>query len=456
MQQTANYPDIFGFITDIERRNEGVIQVGVAVRPQQVQAGRPFEVIALIQNTVDSEVEVVVSLELPGKDVAGKKDKFSAVKDRLAVLLAPSEVGYVSLPVVAKPDAAVGGEYSICVSVSAKAKEKKPRRIREDKGGGRFNPERVPSKIRKHLDVLQKLTFSSETRGGFLKGGGIQATFSLVKGGATENPSNLKPGWVSLWTLGTQSDAEPLLDKYGEMLRVKILPALKHQHLVQPLQEKTTERFKDAGYPLTDVEASTIARLLALILECAIAGELVAQTGQFAGTYNVMSIVNTKRLPGEDHERVLPRWTIALLQAIAKDERVAGVPPSRSVPHFAYDTLLYDAIVFGLQLVEHRSGEELGTAEEMAEYAGQTMRRIVKDGGLGFGDVFLPLVLAGILVTDLMLLKDERVNDVLRTLIPIFDRRSDEENTETAFIFDLGRDLLDKTLRQYGVLDSGR
>ena len=449
-QASSNYPDVFGYITDSERSSVDSVQIGVATRPSTVLAGRPFEVIILIQNAFDCHVDVAVTLRLPVKDAAGAKGCFTAAKDRLVVGLEPAEVGYITLPIAARSNTTPGDGYNIGVEVVAKLVDKKARRIRAPGGGGRFNPARVSKKMRQQLDELKKVKFAPQPR----KKGPLQVPFSVGKGKA-EKTGELKPGWIVLWSLSTQRDSEPLLDKYGELFRLKVLPGLKRQNIYQPLLEKTNERFTKAGYALTEVEAATVTRLLVALVELANTPELVAQCGPPATPYNVQSIIGTKRLPGQEDERALPRWTISFLQGIAKDERIIRAP-GRAVAFVAYDDLLIDALLFSLQMIERASGESLGTPEEMNEYAAQVMRKLAKTGELTFADVYLPLVIGGILVTDLVLLKDERINEVMRSMVSLLEHRRPEESDDNEYVFALTGKLLENKLRQYGTLDGGR
>ncbi len=454
-KQAVNYPDVFGYITDAERVNVGVVQVALATRPRIVQAGRPFEVIMLIQNASDSAVDVTVTLRPPEKDSSGHKGRFITGKTRLVVGMEPAEVGYAMIPLSSMPDTAVGNDYTVGMDIGVKVLEKKANRVRQADGGGRFNPERISPDARQQLEDLRKLTFSTQKRGGLLRGAtGLQTPFSILAG-KIGKPLNLTPGWVSLWTLDNQSDIEPLIEKYGELLRLKVLPVLKRQRLYPLLLAKTTETFKKAGYPLTDLEATIVARLLTLILEFAQSGDLVAQGGHAAGAYFVQSILTTKLLPGEERERHLPHWTMAFLQALAKDDRIARVP-AKAIVHFAYKELVHDAIIYGLQMVERDTGESLGAVEEMEDYAQLVLKNLHTRDHMSFSYAYLPLVLAGVIVIDLVMMKDERLVDLLKEMRDLVENRRTEENEDTEAVFDMSRYILNLTLKKYGILDSGR
>ena len=450
-----NFPDVLGYVTDSERQTIGPVQVTLATRPRSVQAGQPFTVVILLQNTVDSHIDVGVSLQLPEKDAGGKKGNFTTKKQRLVVGVEATEVGFIRWPVSCNLKTAPGDDYVLGIEITPRVLNKKANPIRLPEGGGRFSPDTVEEKARQQLEVLRQLEFSTGRRSGFMRSSNMLETSFKVVAGKINKPLNADPQWVCIWALGKQSDAEPLIAQYGELMRVKVLPALKRQRLYEPLLEKTKERFQAAQYPLTESEASAIARLLTLVLEFGNSGDLIAQGGAPAGAYHVQSILSTKRLPGEIEERNMPRWAKAFLQAIAKDERVAGVP-EKVIPAIAYDALLYDALMYSFQIVERDSGEDLGTSEEMAAYSEQVLKSLSPEGAMNFSYTYLPLVLGGIMTTDLMLMKGERLAEVMREIVHVIENRYDEHTEESDPIFHIAERLLEQTLRKYGILDSGR
>lgn len=460
-KQLVNYPDVFGHITSTPRLNMGVMQVALATRPRIIRAGRPFEVIMLIQNAADVAVDVTVKLHIPEKDAAGRKGKFVAGVERLVVGVNPAEVGFVTLPLTTLPDTAVSSDYSIGMELSVKPLEK-PNRVRLPEGGGTFNPRQVSREAREQIEQLQQLKFSNQKRG-FLRSSIIETRFSVLEG-KIGTPLELKPGWVSLWTLDNQDDIALLLDKYTDVLWRRVLPVLKRDRLYELLLARTVERFQKAGYPLTAVEASAVAKLLTLVVEFGGPGEQAAQVGVIAGEYNVYGIVKARRARAnttavnlfEDEQGLpsdVPRWCKAFLRALARDDRVARVP-AKAIAHFAYDDLVHDALMFSFRALERDTGEDLGSDEEMHNYAEMVVLKLNKLGELGFSYVYLPLLLGAVLMADQSLVGDERLVDVMKALREIVDAREDEHTDDNDDVFDLAHRVVNLTMRKYGLLDN--
>src|SRR5215468_1697322 len=99
MSDSVNYPDVLGFLTGGQRASFGAAQVALAVRPRLIRAGRPFEVILLVQNASDGAIDVTMTLHLPNIDARRQHDRFLTKTQKLVVTVKGAEVGYVVLPV---------------------------------------------------------------------------------------------------------------------------------------------------------------------------------------------------------------------------------------------------------------------------------------------------------------------------------------------------------------------
>ncbi|MFW5690960.1 MAG: hypothetical protein ACOCXZ_00550 [Chloroflexota bacterium] len=443
-------------ITDVDRHHVGPVEVALATRPRTVKAGREFEVIMLIQNTLDCPVDVTATLQLPAKDHEGQAGRFLTGTERLVVGVAPAEVGYVTLPMSTMPDTAIGSDYMIGMDVSAKPLAK-GQRIRHD-GGSLFNPETVPASKRDAITDLQKLRFSTRQRRGFLRSGTVLETpIAIIQGKIGRTP-DFKPGWTSLWTLEDQQDPDLLIAKYGELMRQKVLPGISKDKLFEPMVRKTFTLFKQAGYTLTKEETFSVTRLLLCILDYA-----AGHTGSAAaGIYDVMGTlryvvrererIEKARLIGEEPEIKLPHWAIGYMQLLAKDERVARVP-NKVIPELLYDAVLRDALEYGLRIVERDSGENLGGDEEMAAYVDIVIGRL-RDGDMDFGHAYLPLVIGGFIVTDQVLIGDERVADVMKSLRFLLEKRENEIDEHNEPVYHMAKFILESILKKYGFLNN--
>lgn len=454
-----NYPDVLGHIAGEARHNAGAVQVAMAVRPQTVQAGHPFEVIMIIQNTADVAADVTVNLQLPERDIDNKKGRFLAKSERLVIGLEPAEVGYVTLPVTTLPDTAVSDSYSVGMDIAVKTLDKKPGRVRAAEGGAPLNPRHLKPDRREQLEALKSLTFSANKRGGWLRGEVLEVKLNVLPG-KVGKLVNLKPGWFTLWTLDDyQEDDDALVEKYQEVMRLRVLPALRKEALYPVLLEKTRARFSAAGYELQAIEALLITKVLTLVLEYANAGD-TGHAPTIAAAYDFSS----RLLPRTEKQRFLqvletgqeppplPNWAKAMLKAIARDER-ASKAPVKAIAHFAYDDLLRDAVLLAFHAVEIATGEEMGTPEEMDDYALQVLSRLREGGNMDFNHTYLPLVLGGMVLFDQVLLPDDKLPEILHDVRIILDARRAEEDDESQPVFVMTRAVVEHALRKYGYVD---
>lgn len=275
MADPQNFPDILGYISNNVRADFGPIQAAMALAPNPVKAGRAVTVVVVLQNVVDAPVEVLATLEVPERDLNGKPKRFVAKSQRLAIGMQAAEVGMVTLPVTTMP-VTTPGIYKLAISLSSKLNGRAPR-IRKHEGGGAVSMAVLSRQQQQQIETLKKLRyFNAVQRKGGLFGGGeqvLEATLKVEEGtiGAVVD---LKADYRTLWARqDLREDPRVLLQRHEAAVREYLLPSLDRTRLLEPLTQRTLARFREAGYSLTDIEASLIARLMTHILEYACTGE---------------------------------------------------------------------------------------------------------------------------------------------------------------------------------------
>jgi hypothetical protein len=448
--QQPKYPDVLGYITDVPPHTVGGVQVALALRPGVVRAGRHMEVIMLIQNTVDAPVDIAVELQAPEKDAAGKKGRFVAGKARLVVGVEAAEVGYVMLPVSTMPDTAVSEDYTLGMEIKVK-QLKKGTTVRHPERNTSFQPDTIPTDRQEKVQELKQLQFSTRKRG-LLRSNTLEIPFA-VSPGKVGSLLDLKPGWVSLWTLQDHDDINVVLDKFREVLRDRVLPALKPEALFKPLAEKTAQRFQEAGYPLNETEVVFAVKMMLVLIEYARDTETRYNPLE-VGIYHVGALLQPRPEHAADtsFSRELPRWLKAMLGAMARDERVIRYP-QRALPFVAYDELLYDSLLHAFALVENVTGENLGTHEEMQRYAESVLQMLRQSNTMNFVYAYMPLILGGITIHDKVLLPNERLSDVLQELRIVLDHRENELTADNEMAFRIAQRIVDHSLKKYGYYD---
>lgn len=441
MQDDANYPDILGLITGGARCNLGAVHAALAVRPRVVPAGQPFEVLVLLQNATDAAVDVTASIILPDVDARKERGRFVAKSARLVVGMTAAEAGVIVLPATSLPDTAAG-DYRVTVDLEAKPLSK-ARRIRQPNGGGAVLIDHLPEHGRQQIGTLRELQFSVQKRFGR---SALDAPFTL-HGVSLAPMIDFKAGWVSLCKLADYADPRPILHRYADTLRAYILPRLKRGETYAPLLTMTEKRFRDAGYPLQPAEAVLIAKLLTLILEYAAPKE-TAHGYIAAGGYGIQPLIDRDPLT-LDAPPTLPRWCSSLLVLMERDPRVIQHPVS-VVVNGLYNELLYDAVVHGFDLVAQATGEDLGTPDEVHGYAAGLVSALKVTDQIDFSRAYLPLVIAGVLISDKLPVSKESPAELLSMIAVALEKRRPEISDDIQPIYEIASELIDRTSLKYG------
>lgn len=446
MTETANYPDILGYITEGRRFNLNVLQLALGVRPRVVRAGRSFEVILLVQNASDVNIDLQVNMELPERDAKKQKGKFQTGKNRLVVGLRPAEVGYIKLPASCQPDTAVDDNYKISMEVKVKALEK-PGRIRNAEGGGGVFINTLRPEVREELENLRKLSFSTEKRFGLRDV--LEVSFGVMPGRLGQI-ANLQPGWVNLWSLSDHSDEEALLTRYGARLVERALPQLRGEQALTPLLEATQTHFSATGYTLHPGEALMIAKLLTFMLEMsAPSDDAIDYLDNPA--FNIRDILEKHAAEEAENGAApeLPRWFDGLLHHVARNEELIRAP-AQVVSKLLYLDLVRDVIPHTFRMLKIATGQELGTAEEIEAYADQLHRRLVEKQEMDFTHTYMPLVLGGIMVYDRIVGKDEELLESLRSVSDALMERDADLTDDDEPVFEIAKELINRHARQFG------
>ncbi len=443
-ENTPNYPDILGNITNGARYNVNVAQVALGIRPRNVRAGRTFEVILLIQNASDADIDVTATLQLPPQDAKKKPKRFIAKSERLVVGLRPAEVGYVMLPVTTLPDTAMAENYKVSVGIDVKG-QGKPRRIRANDGGGQVDPHYLTDDTLNKLNDLKKLTFSTTRKG--LMGTTLESSFNVMSAQIGQL-SDLKPSWVSLWKMSDHHDDSLLLNQYAAQLQNEVLPKLKRDLLYPPLVQATEQRFKQSGYDIQPAEAHYITKLLVYVLELANPDE--ATPNYLSDAYFDVQLALKRLMRGKQEVLALPAWCKGMLKAI--EENPASVEqPGIALANTGYEDLLRDAMRLSFQMITTSTGETMGTEEDMREYADRLIAKLQNgQSELTFSDAYLPLILGGVIIYDRAILKNEKVGEMLTELSRIVKSRYAEVSAEDEMVYTMTQQIVDRAFQKFG------
>ncbi len=437
-----NYPDILGYITNNVRANIGVLQVATALRPRVVMAGKPLEMLLLLQNASDATVEITATLTLPQVDAKKQKGRFITKAERLIVTLENAAVGLVTLPLSTLPDTAVSADYKVGIEIKVTPTSKeKPNRIRLITGGGAVVEELLPEKNRELINTLKKSAWQATS-----SGNSITATLTIMSG-KVGSFADLQPSWTNLWTTGDYWDETFLLHRFSGVLAKQVIPNFTRPNIFPVVKEYTEARFANVGYRLLPEEIDVITRLLTLILEYAnprekdmlyLVGEAYSLKQYFDADGKL--IRNNKRIS-------LPRWAAEMIRLFNRDERTLQFP-IKTVAHFAYDALLRDAMLHSFERVEAILSMEVGTLEERNLYIDQVLEAI-NTKKLTFDLLYMPLMMGAFALVDGVMMKGEKSQEIIMSMRPLLDKRHGEQTEATLPVYQMASQILEQTANKY-------
>lgn len=439
--EPINYPDVLGYITGGARVSFKPVQVAIALEPAVTRAGKPIAVYLLLQNASDADLDVVVTLRLPDRDAKGQKERFITRADRLNLKLEAAQVGAVLLPMSTLPDTAVSDGYRIGMDVKVTPVDKRSvNHVRLDDGGGVFDPNDINPEMAVRIEELRRLQWSVDTPR--FSRTAIETGFTILSGkvGAI---TDLSPRWESLWSLGDARDDRLLIDHYGRLLEYQILPTLKPDRVYPATLKVLAERFRNMAYRPAPIEVTLIAQLITLLLELAhtTSKDSLTELGEVWSVRRFLKQNDKIQYVGP---LSLPRWCRTLLLAYKRDQRVAQ-HPVQAVLHFAYDDLLRDAMILGMQRIAETTDLDIGGREEWEPYCDELMQRI-HENRLDFASLYMPLVMGGLIAVDHLPMAPETLGQIAGDIQTALRRRQTERNEVNDPIFEVAEHLVNTAL----------
>lgn len=433
------YPDVLGTITNGQRLTLDPLQIAAAIHPDAISAGKSFEVIIVLQNTVEADVDAVVRPILPEKDLGGQAGRFTTkIVKPIRIGLRPGEVGYASLPTLVAHQTTPGKGYTVQIEIQVETKQRELVRVRNENGGTTYRP----TKPNAHVDALRQLTYSVEAmlaKAAGVRLGGSSASkallsvhFEVLPAAISALPTELKPEYVTLWSAADYVETPPELavaftdDVFKDETAVAlsdsnrtqpanlngVLSQLTPDQVFFPLLKLTQTYFEHAHYRLWAGEAVMVAKLLARVLE--------------------------------NHDT--GRWIDTLTHMLAQQPEIAISPDVESVLDRVYPDLIHDAAIQGFQTLTQSTGEDFGTHDEMVEYADGLVALLTGSGDpLDIIHAYLPLALAGLEANAHIVMSGEKPAQTVDLFASATQKRAAEENDNNQFIFEMARKLIGRT-----------
>ena len=412
------YPDVLGGITGGGRIITEDLQYAVGISPKQAFINQPLEVVVPLQSMIDQPLQVKVSVRLPSRDKKGNQVFMEAGKTTMTIGLRPGEVGVLRIPIAAHPPTPAGKGYPVQVAIRYVSPGNSIK-VRPPDGGP---PPSVLTISPFRLQVLREIEFI--TKSSAKTTDVITATFDLApKRLPRPDAESLKAKYDTLWASEQMKEEEKLARaRIGEARQIAF--GLGHPTSYWDLLDEVKERFAQRNMPLHPGEIAAIAKIMAYTVDEA--PELEKQ----------MSIESTQ-------------WFRTLCQVLAHDNSIHDLPRSELLAKYVFDAILFDAIGMGFHVLQPKVKEQLGNSQERLNYANRMLTWFAGYGEPDLSFVYLPLVLAGLVVYRIVTLNVREnpwvmIDDLTEAMNGRQRLAGSEEST---IIFHMLSDLLDEQRR---------
>jgi hypothetical protein len=435
--EEVRYPDVLGRITGGTRFALESLQVAFGLSVETVSAGSPFEGVVVLQNTVNSDIDAVLRLVVPERDLGGQQDRFRTAMTRpLRIGLRAGEVGVLYWPIETHAQTAPGHQYSLQLDISVEHKARDVRPIRDSHGGVPFDIQEFDGERLHHVEQLQHVHFSAEAN--LIKSTGtlrlpltgtpqkvsLVTRFAVLPAGTGTLLADSKARYVTLWTESDRGNADRLVGDAKAQLG-PLMHALSRRTVYFPLLKALQPHFEASGYKLWAGECVLIAKLIALVVEMGI----------------------PKPMPGES-QKDMPRWVTRLARMSLKEaDTLRNASTDDLVTRYLLHELIYDAAIYGFKILRVVLAEPLVSPDKTGEYAHQLADAITTHcEEIDLFMAYVPLVLAGLAISQRIQMPGEDLQETVLLFRRAFERRREEETNGNAAVFAVTRMLMDRAL----------
>ncbi|NDJ61551.1 MAG: hypothetical protein GYB67_10530 [Chloroflexi bacterium] len=380
-EATDFYPDVLGLIANDQRITLDKLQMAVGVFPRQVYLNQPVEVVVLLQNLVAGNMDVKVAVQVPTKNRAGEPAQIMQPKKMVAQPLKGGEVGVLRLPVVPLPSTTPG---EILLRVAVRQRARRGEFVRAPIGGP---PPSMLAVSDHKLHALRDIQFVKHPANQSPES--VAVRFNIVSKRRMPDPDpGLKPLYEPLWTRAyLEQERGNRAAMRGEARKVAL--GISRQQVFYPLVDALEARYEARGLPLHPGESHAMAKVMVYAFDESLI------------MHQAVSLEAT-------------RWFQTLCQVLAHDPAIAAQPPEQIVGSYLFEAALYDAVLVGFELVGPRIDIELGGKAEQISFANRLMQWLAGAADADTSFIYLPLVMAGVIINHVITGQDDAPWDILR------------------------------------------
>jgi hypothetical protein len=402
----SDCPDVLGAITSERTVIGNQLQCAVGIFPDGAVLNQPIELLILLQNAIDSPLDVSIKVHVPLKDKDGNGLKFDLPSSTFQKNLEPLEVGVVHLPIYGQEPTPPGQSYPVIVELNFLPIQ--DAHIVRPASGGR--PPGILSVSPFHLAVLRDVNFTANVR----KSGQLTTLIHIVPGQFPLGSDVAQAKYDTLWTTRILEEEQHAVEEIKPQAR-QFTHSLTTPNVLIPIRNLTIEKFAAVNMPLHDGEATMIAKTLTYVLD----DGLELEEG--------FSLDNS-------------RWFNALCHLMVADPDI--VSQREPMLDQLFSSIVYDAVLMGLRICHAYLKIDVGDVTERRSYAEEVRETFTGQRKMSLSYVYLPLVMAGITLNARMAVRDERIADNIVQIKEALQGRKALAGSGHNEIFDLTEKLI--------------
>ncbi|MEW5958593.1 MAG: hypothetical protein AB1801_12755 [Chloroflexota bacterium] len=383
-------PDIIGeYVNSPERYATDGVQFAGYFEPDTIAPEQIAHLFLFLQNTLGAPVTINFKVNMPhtGGLFRSGRPALTVQEPIFQLRLGPAEAGLLTLPVT-PPPTVKKGEYSLTLELKVLVKGK-PNRVRPGKSQSKLSKGFIDNPVGLNLVGTLGATYAEKP----VK----KASFSLAVAGKPTPPERaprLKHTYQTIWV-------QDQLDLFNRAVRelnlreVKFKEELSTESLYAMLYAESTVRLADTGLPLRVGEAIILAKIL---------------------TYSCQYFLSS---PDRRNGLLVPIWERALEAELNTTDVIHVI---RSV---GYYHVLKLAIAISFGLIARTAGRQPWSAEERQAVANHIAESIEAGQELQVDFLYLPLLMAGALISNKLILDGEDPGQTLALLKQASEARAE-------------------------------
>ncbi|MBN1200766.1 MAG: hypothetical protein JXJ20_02810 [Anaerolineae bacterium] len=370
--QEQLYPDILGVLSDERLTVDDVLQCALGIFPAATAIGKPVEMLLLVQNLIDQPLPLRLAILTPTRDAQGNLLNIFTPKPRLEMALAGGDCGLLHLPITPQLPTPTGKNYPVRVRIEVEKPERFVRVRPADSGHRPSLLSISPFRIAALREIHFRAQVHNERQLGVL--------FDVLPGRFPPLKNEPMPRYEALWTVreDLQKERARAKEKAGEALN--FVNRLTRKQVYPLLINRVKDAYGDGGLPLHPGEAIFLAKILTYVMQEGLDME--------AGFSLAAS-----------------QWFQHLCWLMAHDPNV--VQNLEQLIKLVFTSVLHDAVLLGFSMVHHNAGIDFGDEHEQADHARKLTAALEGRMPVLMEYVYVPLVLAGVILNARMTMPDE-------------------------------------------------